>query len=87
MNGVPDKIVERAEDLILLSMKGEDLVAACCQMPDEESAELEEAVSILLRPPHFCPNITAGTYCKRVSQIRCPTRPKEFARGDLVAPS
>jgi DNA mismatch repair protein MSH5 len=26
-------------------MRGEDLVAACCQMPEEEAAELEEAVS------------------------------------------
>lgn len=45
MNGVPSEIVQRAENLILLSMRGEDLVAACCQMPEEEAAELEEAVS------------------------------------------
>jgi DNA mismatch repair protein MSH5 len=45
MNGVPPEIVQRAENLILLSMRGEDLVAACCQMPEEEAAELEEAVS------------------------------------------
>jgi hypothetical protein len=46
MNGVPAEIVHRAENLILLSMRGEDLVAACCQMPEDEAAELEEAVSI-----------------------------------------
>jgi hypothetical protein len=46
MNGVPAEIVQRAENLILLSMRGEDLVAACCQMPEGEAAELEEAVSI-----------------------------------------
>jgi DNA mismatch repair protein MSH5 len=45
MNGVPPEIVQRAENLILLSMRGEDLLAACCQMPGDEAAELEEAVS------------------------------------------
>ncbi|KAH6615072.1 muts domain V-domain-containing protein [Boeremia exigua] len=46
MNGVPGEIVRRAEDLVLLSIKGEDLVAACCQMPGNEARELEEAVSM-----------------------------------------
>lgn len=45
MNGVPNEIVQRAENLILLSMKGEDLVIACCQTPENEAYELEEAVS------------------------------------------
>ena len=50
MNGVPHEIVQRAENLILLSMRGEDLVAACCQMPEDEAAELEEAVSATSLP-------------------------------------
>jgi DNA mismatch repair protein MSH5 len=50
MNGVPPEIVQRAENLILLSMRGEDLVAACCHMPKNEAAELEEAVSKII--PH-----------------------------------
>lgn len=45
LNGVPEEIVRRAEHLILLAMKGEDLVAACCQTPEDEAAEFEEAVS------------------------------------------
>ena len=47
MNGVPPEIVHRAEDLILLSARGEDLVSACCPVPEQEIAELEEAVSRL----------------------------------------
>lgn len=47
MTGVPFEIVQRAENLILLSARGEDLVSACCPVPEEEIVELEEAVSLL----------------------------------------
>jgi DNA mismatch repair protein MSH5 len=47
MNGVPEEVVRRAEDLVLLAMKGEDLVAACCQIPEDEAAELKDAVRAL----------------------------------------
>ncbi|GME25550.1 DNA mismatch repair protein msh5 [Neofusicoccum parvum] len=46
MNGISKEVVSRAEQLILVSVKGEDLVAACAVMPSGERAELEEAESI-----------------------------------------
>lgn len=46
MNGVPDVVVERANQLTELMLRGEDLVSACCGVTSEEYEELNEASAI-----------------------------------------
>lgn len=46
MNGVDPAIVQRADELVLLAARGEDLIAACAKVGNEEARELEEAERI-----------------------------------------
>lgn len=45
MNGVAPEVVQRAEELVLMIARGEDLVEACAVLPEEVRKELQEAVS------------------------------------------
>ena len=45
INGVEPAVVNRAEELVLLSTQGEDLVTACTRMSEQEEKDLENAVS------------------------------------------
>lgn len=49
MNGVDREIVRRAEELVLLAARGEDLVIACVGMGTEERGELEAAEGVARR--------------------------------------
>lgn len=49
MNGIDPAIVERAEQLILLSVRGDDLVAACSLLSEEAMKELEGAEQVARR--------------------------------------
>ena len=48
MNGVDEAIVERANELVSLSARGQDLVAACARISKSEEAILEKTVCVLL---------------------------------------
>ncbi|KAF0318757.1 DNA mismatch repair protein [Colletotrichum asianum] len=46
LNGVSEAIVERAEAIILLLARSEDLGAACAKLDDEDQARLQEAEAV-----------------------------------------
>ena len=47
MNGIDVEVVRRAEAIVDLMTRGEDLVAACIELQPDEMEELEDAVSRL----------------------------------------
>ncbi len=44
LNGIDPAIIARAEELIVLSARGEDLVAACATMSEKDEQDLKLAV-------------------------------------------
>ncbi|KAH9210583.1 muts domain V-domain-containing protein [Leptodontidium sp. 2 PMI_412] len=46
MNGIDPAIVERADELILMAARGEDLVLACAEMTPDEVKKYEEAEQV-----------------------------------------
>ena len=56
INGINQAIVSRANELVTLSARGENLIAACAVLSEEETQVLEEAV----RSPRFDLSGAAG---------------------------
>jgi DNA mismatch repair protein MSH5 len=49
LNGIDQAVVDRADDLILMAAKGEDWVAACVRLTEEERRELAVAEGVARR--------------------------------------
>lgn len=61
INGVDQKVIDRAEELLLLAARGEDLVEACAKLPAAELEELDEAVSGAVSDFFPCSMLTLGS--------------------------
>lgn len=65
LNGINQAIVDRANELIALSARGENLVAACAVLSAQEMQALQDAVSIV--SCLFCPSfLTSINECVRL---------------------
>lgn len=70
MNGIGSVIVRRAEELVLLAARGEDLVEACAVLPEGEMDELRHAVSYDLASLSMTADRILGTSCSRLPEPR-----------------
>lgn len=68
MNGVDEAIVARANELVSLSARGQDLVAACARMSKTEEAILEKAVCL----PFWTTLMTSGQLILVTKGVDCP---------------
>jgi len=81
MNGIAAPIIERAENIILLATRGEDLVEACAGIADDEMAELEDAVSMPgTSVDAYADQSPSGTNCTRFSPGRYQRGASQDAR-------
>jgi len=55
LNGISQGVVDRAEELIILSARGEDLVAVCTRGKTDDTQETDDAVGsgLVLKNIHF----------------------------------
>lgn len=66
LNGVDGSVVNRANELVDLSAKGEDLVAACASISQQEEDDLREAVSRPIHTQLIELKSLVGRHCTRI---------------------
>ena len=86
MNGVPAEVVQRAENLIVLAMKGEDLISACCRMPEDEVTELERSGTPELLHLRRCLTLIQEQIARKFLELDTFEDPTS-ALADVLSPS